>query len=71
MSEKDEKISTRHGYYNDTYDARFHDMLPCAAGARWPENCRFYPRAAAELAGYRPYLRYRPELAPLHTSVKR
>ena len=70
MSEKDEQISTRRGY-NDTYTARFHDMLPCATGARWLENCRFYPRAAAELAGYRPNLRCRPELAPLHTSVKR
>lgn len=34
------------------------------------ENCRFYPSAAAaEVAGYRPCLRCRPELAPGNASV--
>jgi AraC family transcriptional regulator of adaptative response / DNA-3-methyladenine glycosylase II len=34
------------------------------------ENCRFFPSAAAaEVAGYRPCLRCRPELAPGHASV--
>ena len=34
------------------------------------ENCRFYPSAAAaEMAGYRPCLRCRPELAPGNSSV--
>jgi len=34
------------------------------------ENCRFYPSAAAaELGGYRPCLRCRPELAPGNSSV--
>lgn len=34
------------------------------------ENCRFYPSAAAaEIAGYRPCLRCRPELAPGNASV--
>ncbi|MDF0673529.1 MAG: AlkA N-terminal domain-containing protein [Nitrospira sp.] len=34
------------------------------------ENCRFYPTAAAaEVAGYRPCLRCRPELAPGNASV--
>ncbi len=34
------------------------------------ENCRFYPSAAAaEMAGYRPCLRCRPELAPGNASV--
>jgi AraC family transcriptional regulator of adaptative response / DNA-3-methyladenine glycosylase II len=34
------------------------------------ENCRFYPSAAAaELAGYRPCLRCRPELAPGNASI--
>src|SRR5574337_676664 len=33
-------------------------------------NCRFYPSAAAaEVAGYRPCLRCRPELAPGNASV--
>jgi AraC family transcriptional regulator of adaptative response / DNA-3-methyladenine glycosylase II len=34
------------------------------------ENCRFYPSAAAaELGGYRPCLRCRPELAPGNSSI--
>src|SRR5512143_187947 len=34
------------------------------------ENCRFFPSAAAaEVAGYRPCMRCRPELAPGHASV--
>src|SRR5438094_535989 len=34
------------------------------------ENCRFYPSAAAaEVAGFRPCLRCRPELAPGNASV--
>jgi len=34
------------------------------------ENCLFFPSAAAaEVAGYRPCLRCRPELAPGHASV--
>ena len=34
------------------------------------ENCHFFPSAAAaEVAGYRPCLRCRPELAPGHASV--
>ena len=34
------------------------------------ENCRFYPSAAAaEVAGYRPCLRCRPELAPGNASI--
>src|ERR1044071_2833820 len=34
------------------------------------ENCRFYPSAAAaELGGFRPCLRCRPELAPGNASI--
>lgn len=37
----------------------------CTVKTPRQENCRFYPSAAAaELAGYRPCLRCRPELAP-------
>ena len=37
----------------------------CTVRAPRPENCRFYPSAAAaEAAGFRPCLRCRPELAP-------
>ncbi|MEM9119431.1 MAG: AlkA N-terminal domain-containing protein [Cyanobacteria bacterium P01_F01_bin.56] len=37
----------------------------CPAKAPQPQNCSFYPSAAAaEQAGYRPCLRCRPELAP-------
>jgi AraC family transcriptional regulator of adaptative response / DNA-3-methyladenine glycosylase II len=35
-----------------------------------PENCRFFPSAAAaEVAGYRPCLRCRPELAPGNSGI--
>lgn len=37
----------------------------CRVRTPRPENCRYYPHAAAaEAAGYRPCLRCRPELAP-------
>lgn len=42
----------------------------CPARTPKRENCRFFPSAAAaEVAGYRPCLRCRPELAPGHASV--
>src|ERR1043165_425857 len=42
----------------------------CTVKAPRFENCRFYPSAAAaEMAGYRPCLRCRPELAPGNASV--
>jgi len=42
----------------------------CTVKAPRLENCRFYPSAAAaEVAGYRPCLRCRPELAPGNASV--
>ena len=42
----------------------------CTVKPPRPEHCRFYPSAAAaEVAGYRPCLRCRPELAPGNASV--
>lgn len=42
----------------------------CPARIPARDNCAFYPSAAAaEVAGYRPCLRCRPELAPGHASV--
>ncbi|MEO5701323.1 MAG: DNA-3-methyladenine glycosylase 2 [Casimicrobiaceae bacterium] len=42
----------------------------CTARTPRRENCRFFPSAAAaEVAGFRPCLRCRPELAPGHASV--
>ncbi|HEY6260034.1 MAG TPA: DNA-3-methyladenine glycosylase 2 [Nitrospiraceae bacterium] len=42
----------------------------CTVKAPRFENCRFYPSAAAaEVAGYRPCLRCRPELAPGNASI--
>ncbi|MFM1987799.1 MAG: putative bifunctional transcriptional activator/DNA repair enzyme AlkA [Pseudomonadota bacterium] len=42
----------------------------CPARTPRRENCRFFPSAAgAEVAGFRPCLRCRPELAPGHASV--
>ncbi|MEI7447510.1 MAG: Ada metal-binding domain-containing protein [Burkholderiales bacterium] len=42
----------------------------CPARTPRRENCRFFPTAAgAEVAGFRPCLRCRPELAPGHASV--
>lgn len=42
----------------------------CTVKPPRPENCRFYPSAAAaEVAGYRPCLRCRPELAPGNAGV--
>ena len=42
----------------------------CTVKPPRPENCRFYPSAAAaESGGYRPCLRCRPELAPGNASV--
>ena len=42
----------------------------CTVKAPRLENCRFYPSAAAaEVAGYRPCLRCRPELAPGNASI--
>ena len=40
----------------------------CRVRTPKPENCHFYASAAlAEAAGYRPCLRCRPELSPVHT----
>lgn len=42
----------------------------CTVKPPRPEHCRFYPSAAAaEVAGFRPCLRCRPELAPGNASV--
>src|SRR4029077_20059 len=42
----------------------------CTVKAPKPENCRFFPSAAAaESSGYRPCLRCRPELAPGNASI--
>lgn len=44
---------------------RIYCRTVCTAKTPKPENCTFYPSAAAaEAAGYRPCLRCRPELAP-------
>src|SRR4029077_19677835 len=42
----------------------------CTVKAPKPENCRFFPSAAAaESSGFRPCLRCRPELAPGNASI--
>ena len=67
------------GAHDPRFDGRFYVGVSSTGiycrpicNVRMPrrENCSFFPSAAAaEVAGYRPCLRCRPELAPGHASV--
>lgn len=52
-------------FYVGVATTRIYCRTVCPAKTPRPENCTFYPSAAAaERAGFRPCLRCRPELAP-------
>jgi len=57
-------------FYVGVSSTRIYCRPVCTVRLPRRENCRFFPSAAAaEVAGYRPCLRCRPELAPGHASV--
>ena len=57
-------------FYVGVSSTRIYCRPVCTVRMPRRENCRFFPSAAAaEVAGYRPCLRCRPELAPGHASV--
>jgi len=57
-------------FYVGVSSTRIYCRPVCSVRMPRRENCHFFPSAAAaEVAGYRPCLRCRPELAPGHASV--